>query len=478
MIILSKKKRILHNSVISLLSNIVTKFANAIVFILVARQAGPFQAGVFSLGTSCLAIILALSLGFDEILIRSIARNPSDTWRQVSYISVTRIIVSLFMYIVLSVILIYHSDFAQFTTNIIIFLCISVIPENFANSAQSTLIAHENFGYIFLAGILSSITKIAGAFFSLLNGGGLNGVVWTWLAGSVIGAFIQWWGIFRIRTLSKPTTWVTKEFFFSNYKSLIPFLWIGLFFALEFQADVVILSIVRNEKEVSLYTAPITILFALLLIAQAIRNGIYPAFVQNHLSDNTKLFRLYELTFQFLGALAFPMAFGLSLLSKSIITNIYSSNFLGAIIPLRIVAWSLVFYYLNVPNIRIMLVFDKQSWISIFQAISLTANLLLNFLLDSRLGAVGAAIARLVSSLIFFFLCFIFVKSHIRSQNPTRRIIKPLFASLIMAVVIFALRNINIWVLITIAIVIYSSTYLLIGGINRDDRIWIQQQLT
>ena len=145
--------------------------------------------------------------------------------------------------------------------------------------------------------------------------------------------------------------------------------------------------------------------------------------VHFHRTDLEKLGQIYHLSFLLLGAVAFPAAVGIFMLSDQIIQLIYQDEFLGAIIPLQVLVWVIIFHYLNIPSIRMMLVFDRQKRINLFLLMSLLVNVVLNFLLDPELGATGAAISRLSAVIVLFVSVYIYISNYLFKNHALKYLI-------------------------------------------------------
>ncbi len=218
--------------------------------------------------------------------------------------------------------------------------------------------------------------------------------------------------------------------------------------------------------QVSLYTAAFTITFAITIISQSFRAAIYPVMVQYHKTDQDQLRRVYDFSFYLLGIISLPAVAGILTLSEQIITLIYQAPFWGAIKPLQVLAWVIILYFLNVPNVRMMLVFDKQDVINRYLVFSLLLNATLNIFLDPILGATGAAISRVCAVFILFILAHFYVNRVIYPNQALKYLIKPAIASSIMAVAVELISSFGIWIAIVIGIFSYLVLLYLFGCIK------------
>jgi len=135
---------------------------------------------------------------------------------------------------------------------------------------------------------------------------------------------------------------------------------------------------------------------------------------------------------------------------------------------LQVLILALVFMFLNVPNARIMLVKDRQGWNSLFLLGSVMSNLLLNLALDRPWGALGAAVARLFSSAIYFVLSYLYVVHFLTRVNLIKLLSKPMLATLMMAVAVLSVRTLPLPIPIGVGVVAYAGTLWLVRGVLPD----------
>ena len=470
---MSTFNHLLRNSTLSFTTSVVTKSVNAAAFILIARASGAHLAGIFSLGTTYLVIFMAAGWGLDELMIRQVARDRSTSAQYFGAFLGLRLLVACAAYGLMYLVVGRAMHYAPTTSAPILVLGLSMIPDSLGNVGQALLNAHERFDVPLIAGVSSSLVKLGVGFGAVAFGSGLTGIAWAWVAGSSLGAAILLVFAARLARPFQPRCWLERAFWFENLGLALPFLTIGFLVTIEYQMDVIILSAVRDETEVGWYGAVTTIIFALTLIPQGYRAAVYPLMARYRQSEPSKLAHLYEQSIFYLGALALPMATGLALLSRSVIFLLYKPGFSGAILPLQIVSWFLVFNYLNPPNSRMMLVHDRQKTLSIFLAASMVVNIVLNLLLDPTLGVVGASLARVYSALVFFVINDIFVSRCIQPHNVLRSLAKPILATVLMATAVWMVKDANLWLAILVGVVVYAGALLLLRGITAEERRWL-----
>jgi O-antigen/teichoic acid export membrane protein len=465
--------QLLKNTSLSISLNLVNKAANAIIFIIIARQAGVSQAGVFSLAITYILIFTAFSIGLDELLIRQVASNRSMSSRYFGSFLFLRFLMSCGLYLILFIVVKYGFNYGSFTNNVILIMGLSIIPEGLNYVGQALLVSHERFKVPVIAATVSGVIKLGGVW--LISIAGIDPLIigWVWFLGSALGAVINISAAILISGKLKPSEWIDMQFWATQIKTGIPFLGIGALATLEYQTDVVILSAVRPETDLGWYGAATTIIFSLAIISQAYRTAVYPLMVRYNLDQADSLNRVYDLSFTYLGIAALPIAVGLTLLSSQIINLVYGTEFSEARIPLAILAWALVFIFLNVPNSRLMLVKDRQSWALRFLLASFSVNIILNLVLDPVYGANGAAVSRLIAVMIFFVPNYLYVRKNLHAHNLMASLGRVALAAIIMGLCVWFAKDFGLWFAIIVGMVTYFSALFLLRAISGEEKHWM-----
>jgi O-antigen/teichoic acid export membrane protein len=172
-------------------------------------------------------------------------------------------------------------------------------------------------------------------------------------------------------------------------------------------------------------------------------------------------------------ALAIPSAFGLSLLSKPILTilstpEIASQGYL--ITPFVAVSVVLFGAYAVISHI---IVLEKKTKITgAIWVIAAILNLALNIVVVPYMGILGAAITTLIAFTFAFVLTFFYSFKYFKFDIDFGFILKSIFASVVMSLVIIKwnpLGILNVLIVIGICAVVYAVILLLLRGIKKEE---------
>ena len=179
--------------------------------------------------------------------------------------------------------------------------------------------------------------------------------------------------------------------------------------------DTLLLGKMVSETAVGLYAAGTTLCNAWPFVLTAVIDSMNPVIVDTYKTDKelfkTKVRQLYALVF-YISVLA---AVGITIFSDLTISILYGAEFEAAALPMRIYCWSTAFSYIGVSRTAWMQCEEKTKYeinISLFGAL---VNIALNYILISRIGIIGAALAAVLTQLLTNFV-FLFVMKETREN--------------------------------------------------------------
>jgi O-antigen/teichoic acid export membrane protein len=474
-------QRLLSNTFLAFSSEIIVKLSSALLFILIARQIGPEEAGVFNLAVTYLVIIFALSdWGLQELLIREVAprRNQSAHYF-INYLAM-RLLLSAVTYALLLLLLRFSLPHTDYATTVIRVLTLALFPEAIFGLCRALFIAHEQFLIPTLAATFNSGFKLAAGLWLLLQGGDAATMAWAMPVGSTLSLLIFLPLVGRlVRTIPQisPAS-LALQFSLNQLRYAPGFIIIGIFLTLDFQLDTLLISFFLSESDLGWYGAAQTIMLAFWMMPLAIRNAIYPLMARYVHHEPEKLALLYHKANRYLLIAGLPVAAGIALLAEPIIILVFGESFSPARPALQWMIWAVVFAFLNVPNARLMLVHNRQSHAGWMTGISMLINLSLNLYLIPLYGIVGAAVARTVSTGALFAGLYLYVQTRLLRDSIVPLIWRPLLATAVMLSAVWLLKDtLFLWAGVA-GIIVYLATALLLQAIPLEDQELLRSRLS
>ena len=471
-------QRLLSNTALAFLANVVSKASTSILFILIGRVLGPTASGTFSLGTTYFTIVFGLSaLGLHELLVRQVAPRRAESGRYFSNYLFLRAGFSLLTYLLLVAGLRFFLPYSPETEQVILILALAALPEAILDLCAALFEAHEMLGPPALAAGVNSAIKIAGGFWLLQNGAGVVAIAWLMVAASTLSLFVlppALVSLFRRAPQSAPAR-LDLEFSRGQLRQTPSFFVIHLFSVLDYQTDAFLISLLLTETELGYYSAAMTITLAISLMTFAVRAAIYPVMARYAHGSPDKLALLHEKANQYLIALALPIAAAVCLLAEPIVRLIFGPAFGPAVPVLQVSVWAAVFLLVNVPNARLLLVDNRQRAAAWLTGVSMGTNVVANLILIPVLGIVGAALARVIASGAFFLSIHLYVRANILRGRLLPLLPRPLLATAVMLAAMWPARQLPLAAPIAIGAAAYFAAALLLQVVPRTDLVYWRQ---
>lgn len=466
-------QRLLSNTALAYTSTVIVKAGNVLLFIILGRLYGPEDAGVFNLGITFLTVTLALSAwGLHELLVREVAPRRNQSARYfVNFISL-RLLLTLVAYVLLLIALLYLLPYSESTSKVIIIISLAVFPEAAFAIALALFTAHEQFHVPTVASIVNSGFKLVAGYWLINQGQPLEIVAWVIPIGSTLGLLVFIPAILLLYKKEKQvaSAGLSLSFTLSQLRFTPGFILIGLFSTIDFQLDTFLISLLLSEEDIGLYGAAQTIVLGFWMMAPAVRTAIYPIMARYYQQDSTKLTVLYEKSTQYLLLFVLPIAVGVTILAQPIILLVYGPAFLPSVPVLQIMIWSIVFAYLAVPSARLMILHNRQHQAGMITGLTMLTNLVLNFLLITRLGVIGAALARTSSTFFTYLMLYGYTQRYLQKVRIFSLMRGPLISLVLMSVVVWFLRSSPLIIPVVSGGIVYCASALIFGAISPEDR--------
>lgn len=454
---------LLRNAFFSLILQLSPRFSDVLLFVLISQRMGPYEAGLFSLAIAYLRITLSAMTGLDDLLTRQILRAPELAPRYFTAFLVARFGLTLLLYGTVFLVVRIPGLYALHTANLVLLFAIGLIPENLCYVAQAGLLGCKQFGLPALGIGLMNIFKLVGGGLVLVVYHSLLMVAIMWIVGSLIGATLLLTVAFKHIGGTFPIDWSVWR---SHWREAATFLFITILLGLESQIDTIILGALRGEIEVGWYRAATTIVYTLALLATAYHLAVYPLMTTYALTDRQKLTTLYAQSMRGLSLLVFPIIAGVWALAPQIIALVFHSAFAPAASALRIAIFSLLFLFLNAPNMRLLLVLNRQRPLAICIAGGVMINIFLNGILIPYWGFYGAAIARVCSTALPFLLLQGYVQALGIHAPVGHSMLRALVAATLMGGCVQQMAGLPLWASVPGGIALYGVLLLLTGSIR------------
>lgn len=455
-------QRITKNVGVLFISQMVSYVLGFFTLMYSARYLGVEGYGTLSLALAFTGIFsVFMDLGLNTLTIREVARDKILGKDYVNNITVIKIILAIITFLLMFII-VNLLGYNQQTMQVVYLITLYTIFNTFSLLFYAIFQAHEKMEYQSIGTILSSVLLFVGVFVAIYFK--LNIVNFS-LIYVVSGASIL---IYAVLMYSQKFSLPKMNFNIILWKKLIreswPFAVTNISIRIYTWIDTLLLSVIQGTTAVGLYNASYNLVLVLIFIPVVFNNAVFPLMSKYYISSKESLSLTFEKLLKTMILLALPIGVGTVLIAKKVIILIYGTQFLGAVIAMQILIWSVVLIFARSPFERLLESSNRQFVITKVFIIGVIFNVILNLIMIPKYGYIGAGV---VTVLTDAFVLGLLIKSTNSmkisiSKNVTISLIKIVIASLVMGIILKNLLTLNVFLLIILGTIIYILLLLLL----------------
>ncbi|MBS3132186.1 flippase [Candidatus Woesearchaeota archaeon] len=458
-------RRITANFLSLLSAEMLSRVVQLAIFIFLARYLGKEAFGIINFSMAFAMIILIVAdFGFSTFLIKEIATKKNKAAQIVSNSLILKFLLGaasfLIAYISLEV-LGYGSDVKVISYVMVLF----AIVQSFTFVYYSVFRAFEKMYYDAIVKVIRISLLAAMVYAGFAMNYGL-----LWIASSFL--------ITEIAVLFVSAAIAYSKFIPLSFRASLPFSMrllseSSLFcFSMAFAGifmyiDIVIISKIRGNAEVGIYSAAYNILLALIFIPMMYANAIFPVISRLHISSKNSLSFAYQKSYKYMLIAGLPVSAGVFVLSRNIINFLYGQEYGAAVLALKILSGYMFLRFINIISGFTLSSMDRQKSRVVSQGATAVMNIALDLILVPIFGFIGAAIATLITEVFFFFLYSYFIIKYGIKNRFFSVAVKPIIAVAAMSVIVSWISDL-FYGFIAGALV-YGSMLLILGAFDRED---------
>ncbi|MCA9128645.1 MAG: oligosaccharide flippase family protein [Planctomycetales bacterium] len=448
--------RLVGNAGSLLASEVLNKATTFLLYAFVARLLDVDSFGHLSLGLMLFYVFQVFaSAGLPILLTREIAKEKSNTARLVTTglaaAGLAALISSLAMALV-TVIMQYDRE----ATQVILCLALGLVPYALANVLEASFRGNERMHLIALSNVLANGVKVVGGIWLLVGGFGVVAI-----AGLIVAIRLLILGtdlFFYFRNTQGGLTW----FRYAEVKKLlvraIPFLGVDAVIACWSAVDVVLLSKLMSPAEVALYSASAQLIQPVTLVYRSIVGSIFPAMCRKAKSQNLSLSELTRWMVAFLLLIGLPVSLLIPRFADLLLELAYSKpEFQGAVPVMQIAALAVLTQCFTTILGHALWAADREADTLRIVIINLCVNVIVNSLMISRFGLVGAAAGSFLVSCFNVAQHVIACRSAMGALPVDWQILNPVLAGIAMVLVVYGAPSNNRFLVAICGVAAYAS---------------------
>jgi O-antigen/teichoic acid export membrane protein len=436
-------------------------------FIYLSNKMGPARLGRFGfLLDSAFIFLVAFDLGLGFLMVQKISRKREETSEILSQFLGLRMVMLLPALALYLVFLLMTQQWTGSPWSAAEYLALSYLGFLLIwDIFRSVIRGWERMDLEALSSLLERLAYMGGGTLLLYLGYRLTGMMLMVQLSILISlALILFWiirGGVPLMARFKPAAWP------GLLRETLPFGLGALCIVALYKEDTVMIKWLRDDQETGLYIAAFRLMEGTLLLPQAVSMAAYPT-LSRIFHEGEAVAPLLRRLQRWLLILCLPVMTGGIILTPAIM-DFFTAEYGESIPVLRMVLLALPALYLNYLIGTGLRSVDRQPANLKSAAIALVLNFLLNLILIPGLGAMGAALATVLTQFAYFALMYWFLRRsagplHLRSYAG-----QLLFCSAAMGALVYLLRQSSLLISVPTGAVVFLGLAFLIRLIRRED---------
>ncbi len=388
-------------------------FINFLAFVLIVRYLTISDFGKFSFFVAAISIISKfIDFGFVPIVFRKYSVKKDNSLLNTAFTLRTVLFFIAFLIINVLVIILKYSNEEIIYINIL--LLSIIISSRIANFRELLTVPFKSELKMHIPMLINIIDNIIFLFLVIilpLVKGNLLYLIFVYVFANLPGFFAMLVLAYKkydykFNWQFNRTKWLLRE--------SLPLAGFVLVMVMFQQIDILLLKYFKGENDIAIFSASLRFIMPLNIIPMALSATAFPIIMQN-IQDQNYLRKLIEIVNKFLFLIAIVLVILLTFKSNDIILISLGSKYQKSVFPFSLMLFSQVFFFVNFFALSIFTAYKKQIWNLYYSLILLLSNFLFDLILIPSHSYNGAAIAKLITSVIGF----IFIIQRIYHLNFT-----------------------------------------------------------
>lgn len=460
----SQNARILRNAGALFVSQVITWSLTLALTVFLPRYLGAANMGRLILAQSIWAVAMVLiTFGMDVHLTKEVARRPERLRELLGTSFALRAVMFL---IGLAVIFVYTrvARYPAETVTMVWIIAAASLFTLFSNACQAVLQGVERMEYMALGVIAGKAVYSLGAIAMMLAGMSVYAVAAIAIAGALVTLLVELRLVLRLARASgtlaaRPGSAGVRPIGSEARHMLgasIPYLLSDAFLVAYAQADVVLLSLLLDERAVGWYGSARQLFGTLLFVPSIIVTAIFPALSRLHATDPATLRQYMRRSFDLLVLFSIPIGLGIVVIANPLVVTLFGRDFANSGPVLAVLGVVMILTSQNMLVGRFLIATDRQRQWTAAQAAMGFATVALDLVLVPWCqraygnGALGGALSYVVTESVLLTAGIILLPKGSLSGRNASVAVRSLVAGLAMVAAAWWLRH--LFLLVPVAV--------------------------
>ncbi len=443
------------------IAQIISQAGLFLVIIYLARTLGAAALGKISFAQAVvLYFTLIANLGLNILGVREVARNRNSIDKYVSNILGLRLVLAALSFSLLLIFVWVINKSTEIKYLIIFFGCSLFFS---ALLLEWLFQGVEKMGFISLSRILNRFFYVALIFLLVKSSQQILAIPWLYTGGTLIASgFLLY---IYVRRFGKLRLNFDFLFWKDMLRRALPMGAAFIMIQIYYNFDTVMLGFMKSDEVVGWYNAAYKIVLFVWAFIPIFINVIFPLMSKYYQQSKEKLEHLISSATRLMSIIAFPLGIGGTLLARPIMSFLYGEEFNNGVIALQILIWTVVVIAIRCTYEQSFLACDREKRYFWGVVVGASSNIILNLILIPYFGLKGAAIATVISELVFSLYIFYYFNLVSRIKI-VGFLLRPFLAASFMGFVLYYLKDANLLLSILIGVITYFAAIFLLKGVT------------
>lgn len=472
-------KRLTINAIFIMIAKGLQPIISFAMILAIGRKLGVTAFGVFSTAISYILIFqIIASFGLRTLITREVAKHRNQVQSYIVNSLYIAIPLSIMTGIVACLFVSYILKLDAETTKMTCFLGLSLLASAVLECFEGVLAGFEKIGTISYIYLAENIFKVGVCVALILLGYQLFAVIVVHVVSRYLAVALYLPSIMKLMKHAnlKPDFSFVKTLF----KTAYIFALIMILVTMYWNIDVVLLNKMNGNEAAGIYAGAKRFVLFLITLIQSFFTAFFPVISSLYESQTENFQFACKKSLQYLMVATIPITLIMTLMADKIFYLTFGTGFEQSADVLRILVWILIPYSISQVFAYALLASNNQRIDLRVNAIALASNGLLSIVLINQYSYMGAAIAALISILIYVVLQVPFIfKNVIKFDfNKLGAIFgKLILSGIVMLLFIVLLNKIYFIGLAILSTVIYFSLLYLFKTFSEEDLDFIRNFL-
>jgi O-antigen/teichoic acid export membrane protein len=449
-------ERAAKNTAVRAVGEIIGKFGSLVLFGVLARKVGDARLGVFVFALAWGEVAMTpVGLGIDQYVLRRVAADR-DSLDSYFWNAMTLKLTRGLPVVLGSIVLVHLLGYSRETELTVSIITAGLLFDTMARTPMNVFNSFER-GELVALGIVAQRTVAALLGLAVLFAGfGVVAVAITYSLGAVVRFALS---MSLLRSRLRWPRWVRPaDVRLEIRRKSLTFTAQDIFGLVLARADVLLLSALATDAVVGQYGSAYRLFEATTFINVALAGAFTAMYTYLGHDTTPTLGSVFQRSIKLALALLLPIGVALGLLADPLCRAFFGDQFAAAADPLRLLAPVVVLFGVMVLCSVLVLSRSRPRRMVYTVAVASVVNIGLNFALIPSLEENGAALAMLVSMVVYATIAFALAAAEVGRINWVSMLAAPGLAAVLMAVPLLLLSG--LWPVALVAGgAVYLATY-------------------